>query len=187
MSAAREIGAVLELVLVPHEPSAEALQRIDAACTARWGRGPILWSDLASGAGQPLPADPPVPLVVDTVGMLADLYVEADLALVGGAFDATGLHSVIEPAAAGLPVLFGPLHDRREANDLLAVGGAEVVTPQNATELISALILDPDRMLGMGRAAASYVRQGSGAAEGNAELVSELVDLGLSRRSPTRA
>ncbi len=97
ISTAREIGRRLDLVLVPHEPSAEALARIDEACRVAWGRSPRLWSRLDRAADE----DADLPLVVDTVGRLAELYLEADLSLVGGAFDATGLHSVIEPAAAG--------------------------------------------------------------------------------------
>ena len=128
--------------------------------------------------------DPPVPLVVDSVGLLAGLYLEADLALVGGAFDATGLHSVIEPAAAGVPVLFGPVHDRREAEDLLARNAALVVTPQDAVEQIRKLIDDPARMKTMGRAARAYAEESGDAAGASARLVSELIELGLSRRRP---
>ncbi|MEJ2483371.1 MAG: glycosyltransferase N-terminal domain-containing protein [Gemmatimonadota bacterium] len=180
IEAAREIGAPLDLILVPHEPSAEALDRIDAACRAAWGRTPRRWSRLEpeSDEGSDLP------LVVDTVGRLAELYLEADLSFVGGAFDATGLHSVIEPAAAGLPVFFGPLHDRREADDLLASGGAEVLTPADATEKIHACITDEARRRAAGAAARAYVESGAGAARANGDLVEELLALGLSRRTP---
>jgi 3-deoxy-D-manno-octulosonic-acid transferase len=187
----RDLGPRLELVLVPHEPSDEALRRIDAACLAAMGERPRRWSELNSDSaperptGDSITGDSAVPMVVDAVGLLADLYLEADLAFVGGAFDATGLHSVIEPAAAGLPVLFGPVHDRREADELLAAGAAEVVREQDAADRIAALIADPARMRGMGAAARSYVQQNAGASEGGAELVSELVDRGLSRRSPS--
>jgi len=184
LRSAREIGPRLDLVLVPHEPSAEALRRIDAACLAAVGTPPRLWSELGSARGvrDPAPTGSDGPLVVDAVGMLADLYLEADLAVVGGAFDATGLHSVIEPAAAGLPVLFGPVYDRREAEEMLAAGAAEVISGQNAGERIAALIRDPERMRRMGEAAKSYVERNAGAAAGSADLVSELVDAGFSRR-----
>ena len=119
------------------------------------------------------------------MGLLAELYLEADLAFVGGAFDATGLHSVIEPAAAGLPVLFGPVHDRREADELLAAGAAEVIHEQSAADRIAALIGDPVRMRRMGAAARSYVEQNAGASEAGADLVWELVGRGLSLRSPS--
>jgi 3-deoxy-D-manno-octulosonic-acid transferase len=126
----------------------------------------------------------PVPLVVDSVGLLAGLYLEADLALVGGAFDATGLHSVIEPAAAGIPVLFGPVYDRREAEDLLARNAAVVVTPRDAVDRIRELIDNPDRMEKMGLAARAYAEEAGNAAAESARLVSELIEIGLSRRHP---
>src|SRR5690606_3474186 len=47
-------------------------------------------------------------VIVDRVGILADLYAIADVAYVGGGFGRDGLHSVVEPAALGVPVLFGP-------------------------------------------------------------------------------
>jgi len=191
LEAARVIGPRLELVLVPHEPSPEAVERISTRCRNIWGRDPVLLSrpyDAAVGAAAPAESRAvraaSVPLIVDSVGLLAGLYLEADLALVGGAFDATGLHSVIEPAAAGIPVLFGPIYDRREAEDLLARDAAVVLTEQDAVEQLRALIDDPARMRAMGSAARAYVEEGADAASANARLVSELIDVGVSRRPP---
>jgi 3-deoxy-D-manno-octulosonic-acid transferase len=50
-------------------------------------------------------------LLIDNVGMLMHLYGYADLAYVGGAFK-TGLHNILEPASFGLPVIFGPRHEK---------------------------------------------------------------------------
>jgi 3-deoxy-D-manno-octulosonic-acid transferase len=63
-------------------------------------------------------------LVIDSVGILAQLYKYATLAYVGGAFG-SGLHNILEPAAGGVPVIFGPEHKKfREAGDLIRLGGA---------------------------------------------------------------
>ncbi len=184
---ARRLAPRIDLVLVPHEPTAEAVERIAVLCREVWGRGPRVLSRLGAQAPQGGPAehgspDALTPLVVDSVGLLADLYLEADLAHVGGAFDATGLHSVIEPAAAAVPVTFGPLHDRREAEDLLARGAAIVISSQDAAERIEALIEDSDRMRTMGEEGRRYVEESGDAAGASARLVLELVDLGISRR-----
>lgn len=195
LEAAREIGPPLDLVLVPHEPSSESVERLSARCRTLWGRDPTILSELsgptpgaAAGAVSAQDSGPirdeAVPLIVDSVGLLAGLYLEADLALVGGAFDATGLHSVIEPAAAGIPVLFGPIYDRREAEDLLSRNAAAVITRKDAAERIGDLIDDPARMRAMGSAARAYVEEGGEAASANARLVSELIDLGVSRSPP---
>lgn len=54
-------------------------------------------------------------LIVDEVGILAELYTWGTLAFVGGSFRKQ-IHSVMEPLAAGLPVLVGPYHaNNREA------------------------------------------------------------------------
>lgn len=192
LKVAQQIGSRLDLVLVPHEPSPAALDRIAERCRSIWGRNPLLLSELPGSPSETEDRaayagpnrETPVPLVVDSVGLLAGLYLEADLALVGGAFDATGLHSVIEPAAAGVPVLFGPVHDRREAEDLLARNAALVVTPQDAVDRIRELIDDPDRMNTMGNAARTYAEESGGAAVASARLVSDLIELGVSRRCP---
>src|SRR5204862_502249 len=47
-------------------------------------------------------------IVVDRVGILADLYALADVAFVGGGYHRAGLHSVLEPAVFGVPVAVGP-------------------------------------------------------------------------------
>ena len=50
-------------------------------------------------------------LIIDNIGMLMNLYGYAHLAYVGGAFK-TGLHNILEPASFGLPVIFGPHHQK---------------------------------------------------------------------------
>ena len=184
---AGRLASRVELVLVPHEPSPEAIERIAGLCRDVLGREPRILAELRDRADAAGPigagdAETQAPLVVDAVGLLADLYLEADLAHVGGAFDATGLHSVIEPAAAGLPVTFGPLHDRREADDLLERRAALVITAQDATERIEALIEDPEGMREMGEAGRRYVEESGDAAVASTRLVLELVDVGISRR-----
>ena len=64
-------------------------------------------------------------LVMDTVGMLSRLYRYGFAALVGGGFTDNAPHSVVEPAAYGMPVAFGPIF-RREPHgvQLIKLGGA---------------------------------------------------------------
>jgi 3-deoxy-D-manno-octulosonic-acid transferase len=62
--------------------------------------------------------------LVDMMGYLAEVYGTADLAVVGGGFDG-GLHNCLEPAAQGIPVLFGANHSRApEAKVLLEADAA---------------------------------------------------------------
>jgi 3-deoxy-D-manno-octulosonic-acid transferase len=50
-------------------------------------------------------------LIIDNIGMLMHLYGYGNMAYVGGAFK-TGLHNILEPASFGLPVIFGPHHQK---------------------------------------------------------------------------
>ena len=168
-------GGRLELVLVPHEPDAGAIRRIRDLCGRLLGVEPRIWSDLGQSPAEITAADPSRPLVVDAVGFLAELYLECDLAWVGGGVGGEGLHSVVEPAAAGLPVLFGPVHDRWEARDMVRRGVALEVPPDRIDRVLSELIAAPDRRAAMGVAARRYVEEGRGAAKASARLVLDLL------------
>jgi 3-deoxy-D-manno-octulosonic-acid transferase len=177
VEAVADLDAV-ELVLVPHEPTPATVERIRNACVARFGRSPRLFSELdTSGHTTSGPRAAPPPLIVDAVGFLAELYAEGDVGYVGGALAGAGLHSVIEPAAAGLPVLFGPRHDRWEAAELIEAGAAREVDPTSIYATLVSL-LDPGRRRRMGQAALDYVSAHIGADRKGAELVLDLLDRG---------
>lgn len=73
--------------------------------------------------------------IIDTIGILTQIYAYADIAYVGGAFK-TGLHNILEPATYGTPVVIGPKFSKfQEAKDLVALGSCLVV---NNTEELSA-------------------------------------------------
>lgn len=165
----------VELVLVPHEPSSETVERIRERIELRMRNAPRLYSELdVENAPAAQPGVAPPPLIVDAVGFLAELYGEGDIAYVGGGLAGKGLHSVVEPAAAGLPVLFGGRHDRWEADGLLRVGAAREV---DGTSLYATLVslLDPERRRRMGRSAAEWVEAHAGAGRAGAELVAGLI------------
>ncbi|MCC6318994.1 MAG: hypothetical protein IT361_15045 [Gemmatimonadaceae bacterium] len=157
------------LIIAPHEPTDAHLRPIE-----RWGEASGV--DLAR-LGAPDVGDADV-VLVDRVGVLGDLYALGTCAFVGGGFHAAGLHSVLEPAAFGIPVMFGPKHEKsRDAGLLLEQdGGASV---RGVAELADAMT----RWLGPGAAIAgdharTVVQDGLGAAERAFDLVSRLVDPG---------
>ena len=68
-------------------------------------------------------------LIVDTVGMLSRLYRYGYAAYVGGSFTEGAPHSVIEPAAYGIPVAFGPNYARdHHCQDLIAAGAGRSIS-----------------------------------------------------------
>ena len=64
-------------------------------------------------------------VVLDVLGRLAQAYALAASAFVGGSLVPVGGHNLLEPAAQGVPVLYGPhTHNFLEmARDLEAAGG----------------------------------------------------------------
>lgn len=165
----RAEGLPLRLLLVPHEPTEAHLARTEAALHAH-GLPHVRLAAVEAGA------DVPAVTLVDRVGVLGDLYALADLAYVGGGFGTAGLHSVLEPAAFGAPVLFGPRHtNAREAAELIAAGGAFEVT--GVEDLIDTLrrLADPALRGPSGAAARRYVEGGRGAAGRGAEIIEGLL------------
>jgi hypothetical protein len=120
LAALREAGAPLRTILVPHEPSEEHLRQTEARLAALGLASVRLGSLQGAWTGEEI-------LLVDRVGVLGELYALAAIAYVGGGYGSAGLHSVLEPAAFGIPVLFGPRHtNAREAGELVRAGGAFV-------------------------------------------------------------
>ncbi len=158
------------LIIAPHEPTPEHLAPIE-----RWAAGASL---SVARLGTPAAAQADV-VVVDRVGVLGDLYALADLAYVGGAFHAAGLHSVLEPAAFGAPVLFGPRHAGSRDARLLIDADAALATP-DADALEKSLerwLAAPDERVAAGQAARAVVHRGLGAAARSYGLVAELLGL----------
>ena len=178
-----ERHAEARLILVPHEPTARHLTAVEEA---------------ARGAGTPAPvrlseATGPVPLLlVDRVGALATLYGAGTMAYVGGGFGRAGLHSVLEPAAWGVPVAFGPRWEQsRDAVLLLETGAAEALTRNGATggkelyRIWRGWIEDDARRAAQGERAATLVERGRGASRRSAELLASAISSRLPRTSPT--
>jgi 3-deoxy-D-manno-octulosonic-acid transferase len=167
-----------QLVIAPHEPSPTHVAALEAAL-ARHGFQSVRLGDLRSGADrQSSEADSagtglPPAVIVDRVGVLADLYAVAAVAYVGGGFGRAGLHSVVEPAALGVPVLFGPaLGNALEAARLEEAGGGHAVVDAAALEqVLRGWLADPDVRQRTAAAAETFVRQGLGGAAANAALL----------------
>ena len=63
-------------------------------------------------------------LIVDTIGLLSQLYGYATIAYIGGGFN-KGIHNTLEAAVYGKPVLFGPKYQKfKEASEMIDIGCA---------------------------------------------------------------
>jgi len=162
----------LRLVIAPHEPRPSHLRALGRLLAAHRWRVRSLTEVEASGSVRDADA-----VVVDRVGVLALLYTVGEIAWVGGGFDDQGLHSVLEPAAAGLPVLFGPGHENaRAATGLLREGGAEVVESEGAAAAaLRRWLAEPRARAEAGRRSRRYVDARRGAAERTARVLDDLL------------
>jgi 3-deoxy-D-manno-octulosonic-acid transferase len=156
------------LIIAPHEPTASHLEPIERYASSH----ALKIARLGAAAERDAEL-----VLVDRVGVLGDLYAVADVAYVGGGFHSAGLHSVLEPASFGSPVLFGPRHSAsRDAGLLLAAGGG--FSAHSSDELavrLLELFTENEARAAAGSWARAVVEQGLGAAEKSTALVERLL------------
>jgi 3-deoxy-D-manno-octulosonic-acid transferase len=160
------------LIIAPHEPTVAHCGRIESWARER-SMTLVRYTQVASGA----PVDDADVMLVDTVGVLGELYALADMAFVGGGFHRAGLHSAIEPAAFGVPVVFGPHHDMsREAELLLAAGGAQTIRDaESLATLLRVWLADEARRKFEGAAARMVVERELGATARSVQLIEQVL------------
>ena len=78
-------------------------------------------------AGEHLDVSIDCVLLLDTIGELIDMYACADVAFVGGSLRDFSGHNPLEPAALGIPVIFGPYMEQTGSKELLTGGAASLV------------------------------------------------------------
>ena len=61
-------------------------------------------------------------LLINKLGILKFIYQYSHLSIIGGGFK-NGIHNILEPAAYGFPILFGPKHNKFEEADILIKNG----------------------------------------------------------------
>ncbi len=171
---ARTDGRV-RLIIAPHEPTATHLAGVtDAARRLRLAE-PVRLSRYSATVGQPNGAI----VLVDRVGPLADLYALGEVAYVGGGYHRAGLHSVLEPAAFGIPVCVGPRWEMSRDAAVLIRRAAAIALPGDGRAALVAQWLrwrdDPTTRQRAGATAATVVKEGQGATARTVALVRELV------------
>jgi len=174
------------LILVPRHPQRfpQVTRLIEASGLNHVNRAALDFPPPAApaGAGGTQPQPQPVSLgaqVVfgDSMGELPMFFACADVAFVGGSLVDIGGHNVLEPAALGVPVLFGPHMFNFEAARtlLLEQGGARQVDDAlGLAPAVSALFADPVRRGAMGKAAADAVAANRGALDRLEALLARL-------------
>ncbi len=162
----RERFPTLTLVLAPRY--LERAERVTQLVRdAGW---PVARRSKGNAEGAPV-------VVLDSIGELARAYRLATLVFVGGSFTSRGGQNILEPAAQGKPVLFGPNMDnfRDSVAVLVGRGGIQVNDVTHLVRVLSDLLARPESVQSLGELAQQAVRQVSGASDRNVEALSELL------------
>lgn len=148
-------GRALKLILVPHEIDEASLQhtinRLDSSGLpyGRFTKGAFLQHDI---------------LLVDTIGMLSQLYQYAAAAYVGGGFD-DGIHNILEVLAHGVPVSFGPNYQKfveaKEAESLRI--GTPVRDAEQLYAFFSRILHDPQHAGALRKEINAWMQRKTGA------------------------
>ncbi len=160
----------LKLILVPRHP-----ERFETVARLLEASG--LPFDRRSQLSESEPGQTRI-LLVDALGELSAWWGTATVAFVGGSFGNRGGQNMIEPAAYGAAVSFGPntKNFRDIVASLLAADAAVVVhTPGELTDFVAQCLTDPSYGAALGERAAQHVATQMGA---TARTVDLLVDLG---------
>lgn len=161
----------LRVVLTPHEPEPRRLAALEKALD-NLGVAHLRLSRLAGAE----PGDRARVVLVDSIGVLAEIYRSGHLAYVGGSFT-TGVHNTMEPAVCSLPVLFGPrIGNAEEAGELVRRGAGFVLRkPAEALAAARRLLADDDERVRLGQQARQVVLAQRGATARSLEVLRPLL------------
>jgi 3-deoxy-D-manno-octulosonic-acid transferase len=116
-------------------------------------------------------------VVLDSIGELGQAYRLATLVFVGGSFTTRGGQNILEPAAQGRPVLFGPHMEnfRDSVQVLVGRGGIQVKDAEQLAKVMAELLARPESLRALGELARQTVQAISGASDRNVEALARLV------------
>jgi 3-deoxy-D-manno-octulosonic-acid transferase len=148
----------LALVLAPrHLERAAEIERLLRAAQIEYSKASALEADAVGTSNV---------LLLDTMGDLRATYRSCTAAFVGGSLvPGRGGQSLAEPAAAGVPVLFGPFHENQHAIAAALLEARAGVVVRDAAELARAVVSfldDESERLDTGRRARAVVERMAG-------------------------
>ena len=171
-AALRRRFPLLRLLLVPRHPQRfpEVAELLD--------QGPFHWQRRSS-VQRPGDADASAPIwLIDSVGELAAWWGVADLATVGGSFGDRGGQNMIEPAAYGAAVSFGP-HTENFRDIVRALLSAEAAFRADdfgeLQRFVARCLEDAEHRAAFGRRARCLVAEQQGATQRTADLLDGLL------------
>jgi len=149
----------LKCIIAPHSIDGGYINRLQKKITV----SSKLFSEIENASTNFWQSETDV-LIVDNIGWLKTLYTVADAAYIGGAFK-TGLHNTLEPAAASLPIAFGPYYKKfNEASSMIENGGGHTITDLlTFSKVMDTYLLSKDKRIEDGAKNLAYLNENKGA------------------------
>ncbi len=146
----------IKFIIAPHEINEVELQEIINSFPKNTVRYSLVNKDTIKDAQV---------LIIDSIGMLAQLYRYGSIAYVGGGFG-KGIHNILEAATFGMPVIFGPNFNRfNEAKELVRLGCGISVSPDEFNSVIMELYANEMKRKDLALISENYVKQNEGATD----------------------
>jgi 3-deoxy-D-manno-octulosonic-acid transferase len=158
----------IKAVIAPHETDESSCRRLLAE---------FPHAVLLSQAQQSINPQVQV-LIIDSMGMLSMLYRCATIAYIGGGFNKSGIHNILEAAVYGKVTVFGPNHNRSaEAAALIEKGaGFSIASDESFKQTMEQLLANQNNLAVRERLASAYVLGNQGA---TAVILHYINNLGL--------
>ncbi len=117
-------------------------------------------------------------IIIDSMGELNKIYGVATVVFCGGSLVPLGGHNILEAAAWGKPVCYGPfMDDFAEAKKLIedAGGGIQVENKEELAEKVIYLLKNREKAKDMGKKAQKALAKNTGAAAKHAKVIYDLL------------
>ncbi|MEK7309277.1 MAG: 3-deoxy-D-manno-octulosonic acid transferase [Planctomycetota bacterium] len=164
------VGANLRLIIAPRHPF-----RFDDVDKIIKAKG----FEVVRRSNPPAAINKSAIVLLDTLGELNKVYEIADIVFVGGSLVRHGGQSILEPAAAGKAMIFGPdMSNFQDISDQLIKEGAAISVPDKSGlhQTFLSLIAEPARRNQIGAKAKDIISRYQGATAQNMEFIRKLVD-----------
>jgi 3-deoxy-D-manno-octulosonic-acid transferase len=147
-----------KIIIAPHDISEKHFYSLEAL----FGDRSIRFSELSRYQNEKI-------ILIDNIGYLNKIYALGSIALIGGGFSGK-LHNILEPAAYGVPVLFGPKFKKfPEAQLFIDNGiGFSITDGKSLVEKISSIDKDREGISGK-------IQQFVGSQQGAAQKIIEKI------------
>jgi len=151
----------VKFIIAPHNIKSEQIQELKKSISKKT----ILFSDVETRLIASLQEYNV--FIIDTIGILTQIYSYADIAYVGGGFGNPGVHNILEPATFGVPVVIGPNYSHfAEATALVNMEGCISIQNQSQfNEAFDLLLHNEDVRLEKGLICRTFVQMNIGSTQ----------------------